>query len=660
MELDAYLEKIYIIKSLTIPQGFNIQYHYAKWISPRPSELRFDRFMDIPFANITFVDAYAKGDFQNGERYIDIGAAGFPSLLRAPFTALSANEFRFPSKNIDQNIRHVVTEILKNTRFLAMGEDMFRFLSGRQILCLENSTLVQAHVASLFAVVRDKVPLKCNSCKKFLWIELTKLPENPVQAKCPACGHTFAIQRPEGLDMNISRFASPAAVAGAARQGDLLLGSTGEFRSQEFPQMPPPAPVAAPVAAPAPGPNLELDLDSILGPQPSSKAAAQEPAVPDAPPSSVEPGTEDEYMPPPTAAAPPAAGEYVPPPGTEAGPAVELDDDFFKEILPDKAALPEMPAAPAAGQPAKAAGGPDPNLILQDEKETGKEVKRCHVCQTPLTGGEKVCPSCFAEVLPDEVLPEELSMPTEGQFEIRLKDEAAEEHMPAYEPTPEAPPPASDAAKQKEAADAWDKPVWSVKIGEETYENLDMRTIEDWILHKSVVETDLVRKGEAKWTEIGSVPYFKTAFKQVRDQVQFGSEHALTSFQPAPTVKRVIASLIDGVICVLTGFLGVFVYNLTAGVSEGGLSIAAMLTAVAVPFIYLAFGNGVMGRTFGKGLMKLAVIDSHGKPIGLGKGLLRTLVFTLTGGLGFLVAVSNPKHQALYDKLVDCYVIQME
>ena len=118
-------------------------------------------------------------------------------------------------------------EILKNSRFLAMGEDMFRFLSGRQILCLENSTLVQAHVASLFAVVRDKIPLKCNSCKKFLWIELTKLPENPVQAKCPACSHTFSIQRPAGLDMNLNRFASPAAVAGAARQGDLLLGSTG-------------------------------------------------------------------------------------------------------------------------------------------------------------------------------------------------------------------------------------------------------------------------------------------------------------------------------------------------------------------------------------------------------------------------------------------------
>jgi uncharacterized RDD family membrane protein YckC len=67
-----------------------------------------------------------------------------------------------------------------------------------------------------------------------------------------------------------------------------------------------------------------------------------------------------------------------------------------------------------------------------------------------------------------------------------------------------------------------------------------------------------------------------------------------------------------------------------------------------------------MGRTVGKGLMKLAVIDSFGKTIGLGKGILRTLVFWLTGGLGFVVALSNPKHQALYDKLVNCYVIQLE
>ena len=190
MELDAYLEKIYVIKSMTVPQGFNIQYHYAKWVSPRVNELRFDRFMDIPFTNLVFVDAYAKGDFQNGERYLDVGAAGFPSLLRAPFTALSANEFRFPSKNIDQNIRHVVMEILKSARFLAMGEDMFRFLSGRQILCLENSSLVQAHVASLFTVVRD-IPLKCNSCKKFLWIELLKLPDPPSRPSVPPAATPF-------------------------------------------------------------------------------------------------------------------------------------------------------------------------------------------------------------------------------------------------------------------------------------------------------------------------------------------------------------------------------------------------------------------------------------------------------------------------------------
>ena len=660
MELDAYLEKIYVIKSLTIPQGFNIQYHYAKWISPRVSELRFDRFMDIPFANVTFVDAYAKGDFQNGERYIDIGAAGFPSLLRAPFTALSANEFRFPSKNIDQNIRHVVMEILKNSRFLAMGEDMFRFLSGRQILCLENSTVVQAHVASLFAVVRDKVPLKCNSCKKFLWIELVKLPENPVQAKCPACSHTFSIQRPAGLDMGLNRFASPAAVAGAVRQGDLLLGSTGEFRSQEFPQMP----LAGPAPEPAAGLNLELDLDSILGPAPTSKPAQAEPAVADGPLSSVEPGTEDEYMPPPTAAAPSAGDEYVPPPTPAAGPSVELDDDFFQEILPDKAALPEKPAAPppvaAPRTSSPAEGGLHPSLIMTDPASQERETKRCHVCQTPLSGGEKVCPSCFAEVLPDEVMPDQLSLPTEGQIEIRLKDDPTEEHMPAYEPTPEAASPSPDAAKSKDDADTWDQPIWSVKIGEETYENLGMRTIEEWILSQSVIESDLVRKGDTKWTEIGSVPYFRTAFKQVKEQVQFGSEHALTSFQPAPTVKRVIAGVIDAVVCVLLAFLGIFVYNLTAGVAEGGLSLAALLTSVAVPVIYLSFGNGVMGRTFGKGLMKLAVINSLGKPIGLSKGLLRTLIVLLTGGLGFLIALSNPKSQALYDKLVDCYVIQME
>jgi uncharacterized RDD family membrane protein YckC len=640
MELGAYLDKIYIIKSLTVPQGFNIQYHYAKWVSPRINELRFDRFIDIPFANITFVDAYVKGSFENGERFIDIGAAGFPSLLRVPFTALSANEFRFPSKNIDQNIRYVIMELLKNVPYLSMGEEMFRFLSGRQLPCLDNSSLVQAHVASLYVVVRDKVPLKCLSCKKFLWIELNRLPESPVQAKCPACSHLFQIQRPAGLDMQLNRFASPAA-AGAARRGDLLLDASGEFRDKDFPTMP------------GPSPHIELDLDSILGP-PSPTASVSVPAAASAleqeeePSSGVEPGTEAEYFPSPSDVPAEAAD-------------VQLDDDFFQEILPDKEAIvqkKEEAQTAAAATPPKTRDF-DPGLVIPGGSTTERDVKRCHVCQTPLSGGEKICPSCFSEVIPDEVSLDDVRLPTDSQIEIRLKDDPDDGPMPDYQPTSDAPP-AGESAKPPELSTVWDERIWSVRIGDETYEAVDMKTLEEWIISQSVIETDLVRKGEAKWVEIGTVPYFRTAFKQVKEHVKYGGDHALSTFQPAPPSRRVIAFLIDSVICALLAFLGLFIVNLTAGNVEGGMGISSILGALVAPFIYLAFGNGVMGRTLGKGIMKMAVIDSLGKPIGLSKGMLRTLIFSLTAGLGFIAALGSPKRQALYDKVVDSYVVHME
>jgi len=198
-----------------------------------------------------------------------------------------------------------------------------------------------------------------------------------------------------------------------------------------------------------------------------------------------------------------------------------------------------------------------------------------------------------------------------------------------------------------------------VKIGDEIYENLDMRTIEEWILGGSVLATDLIRKGEAKWAELGAVPYFRNSFKMARDKVRLGGTDALASFQPATPLKRVIALIIDLVITGLLSLLGSVALGLSAGEGEGLFSLLmSLLGAVLLPFMYLTFTNGVLGRSIGKRLLNLAVIDKQGNPIGLKNGAVRTLVWAFV--IGWFFALNNPAQQALHDKAAGSYVIQLE
>src|SRR5690606_22507768 len=102
---------------------------------------------------------------------------------------------------------------------------------------------------------------------KFIWIEVGKLPVNPVRTKCPTCSHQFQVQRPPEIDTQLSRYLSTTGTNLMPQQGDLLLGATGEFRGKDQP------------AGMAKSDGLDLDLEGILGPTPAAPAAPAEPAI---------------------------------------------------------------------------------------------------------------------------------------------------------------------------------------------------------------------------------------------------------------------------------------------------------------------------------------------------------------------------------------------
>ena len=65
--------------------------------------------------------------------------------------------------------------------------------------------------------------------------------------------------------------------------------------------------------------------------------------------------------------------------------------------------------------------------------------------------------------------------------------------------------------------------------------------------------------------------------------------------------------------------------------------------------------------TLGKRVLGLAVTDLEGAPVRFERATIRffaKIVSVLTLGVGFVMAGSTPKKQALHDKLADCLVIK--
>lgn len=705
MDPELLNTKVYLIKTRTIPPGFSLQIHHCRWVSPRPNELRVDKRIDIPYVNMIFIEAHIKGDPVTGERFLDLGVVGFPKLIRMPFSSLSPNEFRFPSKNVDQNVRHTALEIIKAGRVFSMGEEMFHFLTGKPILTLENQTMVDAHVRSLISLVKDKLPFRCNSCKKFLWINISKLPEKPTKARCPACSNLLQVETPEGLDLNLKRYLEEEEEK-SGKTGDILLSLTGEIRTKdattgELRSSTGPVKVAGPRSLSETGQvaSIDLDIDSILGivsepvPAPAKPApppTAKKESVADidyagladelgitspepvgaGAPANVKGGEIDyagiadelgisapaaaEAAPPPArAAAGPAKGPYVPPAG------IDLDEDFFKEIMP---VGPSASAASDENAPAKLSDdvGSEDDGILRELTQGVTGTKVCHVCGADV-GSEKVCPSCFAEQV-DSLSFDDYQPSDDGHFEIRLKEDA----RPRAHAAEAAPAPAADAdaggepekrkVKEEEKVPYWEEPIWSVRIGSEVYTDLTIVTIEEWILGGSVIESDQVRKGEARWMPVYMVPYFQEAVKKKKHSVPLDKD-ADGLFTPATPYARMKAFCID--LPILAALEGVGYLGATLAAKEWDTVAYCCLGAI-LPILFLAVSEGKFGGTPGKKLSQIMVVNMKGHRIGILTALFRTLLRIGTLGFGFLLGVWGRYGQTFYDKALRCFVVNAE
>jgi uncharacterized RDD family membrane protein YckC len=132
---------------------------------------------------------------------------------------------------------------------------------------------------------------------------------------------------------------------------------------------------------------------------------------------------------------------------------------------------------------------------------------------------------------------------------------------------------------------------------------------------------------------------------------------------------RFVAVLIDGAVFVALalaiGLLAGGVHsNRINGTYEVGIEDGSRATLVLL-LLFLAYYvicEAVFGRTIGKRLVGLRVVDGSGRHIGLGASLVRNLLRIVDGLFFYFVAAaavwSSPRRQRLGDRAAGTYVVR--
>ena len=134
---------------------------------------------------------------------------------------------------------------------------------------------------------------------------------------------------------------------------------------------------------------------------------------------------------------------------------------------------------------------------------------------------------------------------------------------------------------------------------------------------------------------------------------------------------RLIADIVDGLLgflMSLAGFLAfdkwVFHLDMTA-LAEGERPVGAFDLAALIWFVFnMTYLVGRTGQSWGRGYMKIKVVDYSGEPIGFWRALFRNLFALFISAppiyLGFLWIIWDSSKQAWHDKVFRTIVIRAD
>jgi uncharacterized RDD family membrane protein YckC len=145
---------------------------------------------------------------------------------------------------------------------------------------------------------------------------------------------------------------------------------------------------------------------------------------------------------------------------------------------------------------------------------------------------------------------------------------------------------------------------------------------------------------------------------------------ASTEAQKIPVVgfgRRLAAALIDGLIILFFTFgisLGVILLwgylNTYASNEPPPVDRVVVVCGLIFSFLYYVGFWSKSGQTFAKGVLGITVVGSDGKPLSVGKAILRYIGYIISAvplSLGFLWIAFDKKRQGWHDKIASSYAI---
>ena len=128
----------------------------------------------------------------------------------------------------------------------------------------------------------------------------------------------------------------------------------------------------------------------------------------------------------------------------------------------------------------------------------------------------------------------------------------------------------------------------------------------------------------------------------------------------AGPLRRLYAFAIDIGILLMV----IFVVGPIFGNSEGVFNVSNIQTGIIDVFIFLAYfivPTGIFGRTIGKWVAGISVVDEDGNKPGVAVAIPREVVgrfvATITFGIGIIWVVFDKNHQGWHDKMAGTYVV---
>ena len=118
-----------------------------------------------------------------------------------------------------------------------------------------------------------------------------------------------------------------------------------------------------------------------------------------------------------------------------------------------------------------------------------------------------------------------------------------------------------------------------------------------------------------------------------------------------------MALLVDSILLAVVCIVLVLVFLDPKGSGEQMVwsAVLSLWVAFVLMYAYLVVGTGIWGRTVGKRLLGLRVVNAAGRPPGIGRALLREVIGKWLSGtvfyLGYLSVAGDPCKQGWHDKI---------